>query len=308
MKAPALSIALCTRNRARVVEDAIRALVAQQSAPPHEILIVDNASTDSTADIAARASQQHPQIRCLREARPGVSYARNAAVAAARAPIVAFTDDDVRVPPDWARRLIDTFEHEPGAACVGGPVLPEWPEAVPVWLTARHWAPLGIQDYGRERLRVDRSHPICLITANLAVQRSALDVVGAFSPHLQRVTISGASTEDHDFHIRLWDAGMHGIYDPQLRVRAIVLPERLRKGHHRRWHYSHGRHVARMYIEEIEASRAGRLFDVPLHLLRQAMRDGWNFFSALSTGDTAVAFERETQLWFVAGYLRERWL
>jgi glucosyl-dolichyl phosphate glucuronosyltransferase len=309
MKPPAISVALCTWNRAQLLDEAIRALAGQDAPPPHEILIVDNGSTDATRDIVMRAAARHRVIRYLHEPRPGLSYARNAALAAARAPLIAFTDDDVRVDPDWLRQLTNVFDREPGAACVGGPVVPQWPEAVPAWLTARHWAPLGIQDYGRERLRVDASRPVCLIGANLAIRRSALDVVGEFSTGLQCVGSDGGSTstEDHDIHIRLWKAGMYGIYDPRLQVRAAVIPKRLRKRHHRAWHYRHGRLIARMRLTEVEASRRGRFRDVPVHLLRQAARDAWDVTRQILTGRTVEAFEGETRLWFVAGFVRERW-
>ena len=184
-------------------------------------------------------------------------------------------------------------------------MLPQWPESVPAWLTARHWAPLGIQDYGSEPLRVDASRPVCLIGANLAVRRSALDLVGPFSADVQRVRDGSGSTEDHEFHIRLWSAGLHGIYDPSLRVSAVVLPDRLRKRHHRAWHFGHGRHVARMRIEQIERSRAGVL-GVPSHLLRQAAVDLWAWMRELVSGNATGAFEREARLWFVAGFVRER--
>jgi glycosyltransferase involved in cell wall biosynthesis len=303
---PLVSVVLCTWNRAALLDGALTALLNQHDAPPHEILVVDNASPDASCTLIQRYASRFPRVRYIYEPRQGLSFARNAAVRAARGSIVAFTDDDVRVDRVWMARLAEAFTSWPAAACVGGPVLPQWPEPAPAWLTPRLWAPLGIQDYGSEPFRVDAERPVCLIGANLAFRRAALDAIGEFNPAVQRIGDTGGSTEDHELHLRLWRAGLHGMYVPELRATAVVLPDRLRKAHHRAWHYGHGRHVARMRIPEIEATRVGRLGGVPAHVLRQAARDAWGCLASHVAGNPARAFERESRLWFVAGFVRER--
>ena len=303
---PMLSAVLCTWNRAELLDGALEALVAQQDAPPHEILVVDNASPDRTREIVAEFAGRHPHVHYVLEPRQGLAYARNTAVARTSGAIVAFTDDDVRVAPDWMARIAVAFERWPDTACVGGPVVPRWLEPVPAWLTRDQWAPLGIQDYGPEPFRVDTSRPICMIGANLAVRRQALDAIGGFNSALQRVGDGGGSTEDQELHLRLWAAGLHGMYDPSVNATALIMPERLRKAHHRAWHFGHGRHVARMRIPEFEASRIGPILGVPAHLVRQAAADAWGWVRSKATGDTARAFARELHLWFIAGFIRER--
>jgi glucosyl-dolichyl phosphate glucuronosyltransferase len=297
---------VCTWNRAAMLDGALEALVRQELAPPYEILVVDNGSRDDTRSVVERWALRHPHVVYLHEPRPGLSYARNAAIRRARSPLIAFTDDDVRVGPDWIVRIAGAFDRWPEASCVGGPVVPEWPESVPSWLTPRQWAPLGVQDYGSHALRADSSNPICLIGANLAFRRSALETIGEFNTSVQRVADGGGSTEDHELHLRLWAAGHYCMYEPELRVRAVVLPERLRKSHHRAWQFGHGRHIARMRIPDMEATTAGRVLGVPAHLVRQAAADAWGWATSLMRGDPARAFEREAHLWFVAGFIRER--
>ena len=301
-----VSVVLCTWNRAGLLEGALEGLVAQRDAPSHEILVVDNASPDSTRQVVERLAAVHPQLQYIFEPQPGLAHARNAAVRRANGELVAFTDDDVRVAPDWMARIADAFERWPDVSCVGGPVVPRCFEPLPPWLTRDQWAPLGVQDYGAEAFRVDSRRPICLIGANLAFRRSALEAIGDFKVSLQRVGEGAGSTEDHDLHLRLWAAGLHGMYDPSIKTAAVVMPERLRKAHHRAWHFGHGRHVARMRLPEVEASRVGSLFGVPAHLFRQAVADAWGWFLSKATGDTARAFARELHLWFIAGFIRER--
>ena len=304
--APVVSVVLCTWNRARLLAGALDALIAQDDPPAHEILVVDNASTDDTATVVQSRASTRPWIRRVAEPQQGLACARNTGVAAGRASLIAFTDDDVRVSPRWLRTIVEVFERHPEAACAGGPVLPLWPGAVPRWLTERHWAPVGVQDYGPLPLRIDNQRPLCLIGANLAFRRDALAAVGGFDPAFQRVGGGIGSTEDHHCHLRLWRSGRHGIYDPSLAVSAIVEPERLRKRHHRAWHLGHGRHIARMRIPDIESS-ALHVGGVPGHLFRQALLDARTCVANLLRLDADAAFNREVGLWFTAGFVRERW-
>ena len=302
---PDISVVLCTWNRASLLGGALDALLSQDDAPAHEIIVVDNASTDGTSDVVAARAARHPHLRRVVEPRPGLAFARNTGIAVSAAPIVAFTDDDVRVGRAWLKAIAAAFDRYPDASCVGGPVLPMWQGRVPAWLTERHWAPLGVQDYGPAALRIDAQRPLCLIGANLAFRREALEAIGGFEPAVQRVGNGIGSTEDHECHLRLWQSGRHGIYDPALAVNAVVEPARVRKRHHRAWHFGHGRHVARMRLPDIERSRA-RVLGVPAHILRQAAADARHYAAGLLHFDPASAFEREVRLWFAAGFIRER--
>jgi glycosyltransferase involved in cell wall biosynthesis len=302
---PEVSIVLCTWNRAALLGGALDALLNQAGAPAYEVLVVDNASTDRTPSIISEAARRDPRLRALVEPRQGLAHARNRGVTAALAPVIAFTDDDVRVPDSWVRTIVGVFARRAAAAYAGGPVVPTWPDQVPAWLTTRHWAPLGIQDYGAAPLRIDSGRPLCLIGANLVVRREALAAVGPFDPLVQRVRDGSGSTEDQEWQQRAWASGRHGAYEPSLRVAAVVTPDRVRKAHHRAWHFGHGRHVARMRLADIEASRL-RPFGMPLHLWRSTAVDAWQWALAAARGDAAAAFDRETRLCFAAGFLRER--
>ena len=300
-----MSVVLCTWNRHHLLQGALESLVSQDAAPPHEILVVDNNSTDDTRGVVARVAAAHPQVRYWFEGTPGLSHARNSGVARTTGPIVAFTDDDVRVPRGWLRTIVAAAERYPEAACFGGPVLPQWIDAPPSWLTEEQWAALGVQNYSAEPFRADERNPVCLIGANLIIRRAALEMVGPFNPAVQRIGDGIGSTEDHEYHRRLWAAGAYGMYDPPLRVEAVVTPDRLAKRYHRRWHFGHGRHIARMRLPDMERTRL-RLLGVPVHLLRQACVDVRQSLRGRLRRDPARAFEHELRLWFTAGFVRER--
>ena len=132
-----------------------------------------------------------------------------------------------------------------------------------------------------------------------------LTAVGPFNPAVQRVGNGIGSTEDREYHRRIWKAGYHGIYEPALRVGAVVTDERLAKRYHRRWHFGHGRHIARMRLPDMESSRL-RVLGIPAHLLRQAAADLRQGMASFARRDEACAFDRELRLWFAAGFIRER--
>jgi glycosyltransferase involved in cell wall biosynthesis len=306
--APAVSVVICTYNRADLLPAAIDDVLAQDhpDTPVFELLVVDNHSTDATRAIVEGAAARDARVRYLFERQQGLSHARNAGIGAARAPLLAFTDDDVRVGRNWLAALTATLRAHPGASVIGGKVLPVWPARPPVWLTSAHWGPLALVDYGERPVRIDAGNPLCLVGANLAVTRSAFDLVGGFAANVQRVKDTVGSSEDHEFLLRLFRAGGFGIYDPGIVIHAAVQRNRLERAYHRRWHHGHGHFHALMRPEYLERSNAGRLFDVPAHMYRSAVRDAAGWAAAILRRNGAEAFSRELRLRFFTGFFRTR--
>lgn len=306
-----LTIVIPTFNRATVLARALAAATAQARQAPLAIVVVDNNSTDGTPAVV-RGFASDPRVHYVREPRQGLSYARNAGIAAADRihagaadSLVAFTDDDVEVAPDWAEVILREFLTHRGVDCVGGRVLPRWPADPPPWLTPNHWAPLALQDHGAEPRVFDRDQPLCLVGANVAFRRSVFDRVGLFSPDVQRVEDGIGSTEDHELLLRLYAAGGRARYVPELVVSTEVPAERLTPAYHRRWHLGHGRFHALMRTPDLEASRR-RLLGVPAHLFRSAAQDAAAWARHRIAGERVDAFAAETRLWFFTGFVRER--
>jgi glycosyltransferase involved in cell wall biosynthesis len=304
MPLPKLSIILPTYNRAASLQRAIQALLRQDApARAYEIVVVDNNSVDGTATLLAAIDD--PRLRTVRESRQGLSFARNAGIAAARGDIIAFTDDDVEVAPDWVSTILSTLDARPDVDGVGGRVLPAWERARPSWLTRSHWAPLALQDHGDQKRVFDRHRPVGLIGANVALRRGALDRTGRFSTGVQRVGEGVGSTEDHDLLARLYAAGGRMLYTPRMLVLARIQPDRCERDYHRRWHQGHGRFHALMRLPETEASRF-RVLGVPAHLLRAALRDAVAWTMSWIRRKTDAAFDAELRLRFFLGYVAAR--
>jgi glycosyltransferase involved in cell wall biosynthesis len=118
-----MSVVLCTRNRPEELSRALRSL-ADVEYDRFEVLVVDNAPSDSrTRDVCDAVAGLIP-LRYVLEPTPGLSHARNTALREVRHDIVAFIDDDERVDPLWLVSLAQEFIADDRVGAVSGLVLP----------------------------------------------------------------------------------------------------------------------------------------------------------------------------------------
>ncbi|HEY1884411.1 MAG TPA: glycosyltransferase family A protein [Candidatus Cybelea sp.] len=95
------SVVIATKDRRDFLAGALESLQAQADAPPFEVIVVDNGSTDGTrAEVEAYANASRP-VRYLWQPEPNRGKSRNRGVEAALGRYIAFCDDDVRVPAGW---------------------------------------------------------------------------------------------------------------------------------------------------------------------------------------------------------------
>jgi glucosyl-dolichyl phosphate glucuronosyltransferase len=303
-----ISVVLCTYNRAEVLPRALERLLQQDpSNVPYEVVLVDNNSTDATRVVVdSFVARGSPELRYIFEPKQGLAHARNTGILSSKAPIIAFTDDDVMVAPDWLATIKRTFADYPEVDCIGGRVLPRWTQPPPSWLTREHWAPLALLDYGDKPFYVTASKRLCLVGANTAFRKETFGRIGLLSPHVQAIKRDGG-TEDHELLLRLWRSGGQGLYTPHLLVMSEASPDRLAKGHHRRWHQRNGRFMAIMHDEGFEQTRIARVFGAPAWLYRQAIEGAVRCLGCLLGGRFDRAFLHEVKLRFSVGFLQARW-
>ncbi len=122
--APSASVVICTRDRPGQLAACLRR-VGEQEYPGFEVLVVDNApgGEEEVRALTAAGLGRVP-VRYVREPRPGLSWARNAGIAAAAGEIVAFLDDDEEPDRYWLAGLAVGFGRGPDIGCVTGMVLP----------------------------------------------------------------------------------------------------------------------------------------------------------------------------------------
>jgi glycosyltransferase involved in cell wall biosynthesis len=138
MTPPWITVAVCTRNRATLLGAALErlAITGAPAGLAWEVVVVDNGSTDRTPAVIQAFGARLP-LRSVREPRPGVSHARNAAVAAAAGTYVLWLDDDELVSPGWLTDYVAAARACPSIEAFGGPIVPwyeSWGTTPPPWL------------------------------------------------------------------------------------------------------------------------------------------------------------------------------
>lgn len=302
-----VSVVISTRNRATVLPKALNGLLGQTGHPPFEVIAVDNGSTDGTADVIRSKLSGLPQLRYVLEPQLGLPHGRNAGVRAARGAIIAFTDDDVVVPPDWVATIARVFDAHPDVDVIGGRVTPIWPAALPSWLTRRQLGPFALGERGDAPMRVgaDNAAP-CLVGANFAFRREVFDRIGLFDPAYTK-------SQDREIQLRLWRAGGVGLYVPDMAISVDVPPERLTKKYFRHWYGTYGVYHSRMRLLDVidrdgrmSDRRVRRVFGVPRFVYRGLLVSTLGWVRAAAKRDGATAFYHENRFRYLLSYTLER--
>jgi len=131
-----ISAIICTYNGSETIEETLQALQAQTGLEglSAEVILVDNGSTDDTAERAARSwSHASIPLRIIREERVGLCCARRAGFEAARYRLICCVDDDNFLCPDYLSRGFHLMREYPEAAVCGGFGVARFPVAPPAW-------------------------------------------------------------------------------------------------------------------------------------------------------------------------------
>lgn len=122
--APFISVVICTRDRTEQIKKCLDR-VARQDYPRYEVVVVDNApKSDALRTVIEGQTGGRAPFRYCVEPRPGLSWARNAGIAAASSDIIAFLDDDDEPDEDWLTWIAGGFARSGRVGCVSGIVLP----------------------------------------------------------------------------------------------------------------------------------------------------------------------------------------
>jgi glycosyltransferase involved in cell wall biosynthesis len=177
MDPPVVSVVVPTRGRAAYLEVTLDSLLAQRAEIPYEIVVVDDGASDATAEVAAaRPAVRHVAHGGAR----GLNVARNTGLRETTAPLVAFVDDDVLVPPGWLDALVSGARRHPDAEAFGGPIRARFEGRTPRGC-GREEPPITTLDLGQEDRAADKAWG-----ANFAVRRGAVERIGPFDERIVR--------------------------------------------------------------------------------------------------------------------------
>lgn len=218
-----LTVAICTWNRADLLRSTLDQM--RQLRPPGtarwELVVVNNNCTDHT-DIVLDEFRPYLPLRRVFESKPGLSNARNAAVAAASGLFIVWTDDDVLVDPDWLYSYAEAIRRHPNAAILGGPIEPLFDGTPPRWLERGFHAVEGayaVRDPGREEAAITIAD--LPFGANMAVRRE-IQMRHRYNPALGRAPGGMLGGEELDVLKSILGEGGLGYWVPNARVRHFI--------------------------------------------------------------------------------------
>lgn len=171
---PVVSVVVPTRNRNAHAVACARSILENRDFL--ELLVVDQSDGAQTRDELKELGD--PRLRYVQTDTRGVTASRNLGIELSRGDVVAFTDDDCRVPPNWTESLSAVFEADPDVAVVCGRVV------VPEDLRSKGFTE-SFEPHVREwQGRYPPFGSDWGITANLSLRKSVVERVGPFDPML----------------------------------------------------------------------------------------------------------------------------
>ena len=220
---PSLSIAICTKDRAKRLARLLSSLQQVRIMSRFrwlEILVVDNASVDSATRDAVAGFED---VRYVFEPRPGLDFARNAALSHAEGELLAFLDDDVVVDRDWLQGLFAAWQDCPDAGGFTGLVLPyRLDTEAQIQFESRGGFGRGFEPKRFHSTSADNPlHPIGAGSigagCNMAFDRSLLQSIGGFDEALDTgAPLPGGG--DLDIFYRVLRSGRPMAYEPRYAV------------------------------------------------------------------------------------------
>ncbi len=257
----AVSIVVATRGRGALIVALVDSLRCGE-AETFELIVVDQSDDHRTAEAMARYADD-PRIRYIHSAEPGCSKARNLGVREARNDLIAITDDDCTVPPDWLQSVVRPLRIEPRVGVTFCTVLPVARDGqhghTPHIIFDRQRT---LTSSGEAWRRTWRHH--FWLGAGMAFRREAFDAVGGFDEMLGPGAKFGAA-EDNDFAWRCLGKGWWLHENPDATVdhdgfrnidefRALVLRD----------HYG----VGGAYAKHLKSGRLGVIQAIASWLIR----------------------------------------
>jgi glycosyltransferase involved in cell wall biosynthesis len=224
-----LSIIICSYNRASYIEAAFDSLYNQSSGlDSFETIIIDNNSTDNTADVFEkwRANHSNGSFTYLTESKQGASFARNTGAANAKGQWLCFMDDDAIANSNYVENIIKHIETKPDAVGFGGRIIPKYIPAEPKWMSYYVSSLVGNFDYAPIACAFE--HGKYPLESNMIVRKDIYDAIGGFNTELPGVVgtlrIGG---EGKELFYKILALGHSIYYDPSICVQHVVEVKKL---------------------------------------------------------------------------------
>jgi glycosyltransferase involved in cell wall biosynthesis len=291
----AIDVVICTYNRAVSLDGVLSGLSRQRPLADvtWSVLVVDNASTDSTAEVvdAQRSRQLLPGLRRVQENEQGLTPARRRGVRETHAPWIAFVDDDNLLEPGWLNAIAHAIRLHPAAGAIGGRVVLDWEQPPPAFFKRFGYC-FAEQEPGEAACELSS-----LVGAGMVVSRKALVECGWLERPLlaDRVGKRLVSGGDVEIAQRIRAAGYPLWFTPKAVLRHRIPRDRIRWRYLLRVNYGLGGSAALVGALTWRGDwpswrRAARWRS--LKAVARALRRSQGIASALTSLSFAIGFAR----------------
>jgi len=221
-----LTIIICTYNRDKYLGETLKRLAANHFNGEWELLLINNNSTDSTAEICSTFAKENSNVpfRYIIEPAQGLSHARNRGIKEANGEWLVFLDDDAFVGKNYLERLAQYIKELPRMDAFGGRIYPFFEDGItPVWLSKWSASWLSAIDKGDEVCLFSKDYPI---GANMGFSRKITDQCGLFDTSLGRSGKNLIGGEEKDYFNRVKAQNATIYYLPEIMVEHCIPPSR----------------------------------------------------------------------------------
>jgi glucosyl-dolichyl phosphate glucuronosyltransferase len=197
-----VSIIIPTYNRSDVILQSLETWVKQSlSNNDFEVIIVDNNSSDNSAELIQNFIQGKPNFRYLLEKKTGSTQARHAGARIAKGDILLFSDDDGLYNENCIQAVLDVYEQNEHVTAVAGKIEIQWDSEEPEWIEPYLFM-LGRLNYG-DKIRYGKD--LYLNGGIFSIRKEVFDELGGFNPDLIGDYLVGDG--DTGLVIKLHEAG-----------------------------------------------------------------------------------------------------
>lgn len=244
-KRPRIAVIICayTEERWNDLVDAIES-VQRQTLPPDDIVVV----IDHNPNLLARVHARFEGLTIVENTgTKGLSNARNSGIAATKADLLAFLDDDAVAHEEWLEKLVNAAL-QPNVVAVGGYVVPHWLESEPRWMPPEFYWVVGCTHRGVPTEVAEIRNPV---GASMLIHRKVFDTVGTFNSDMGRVGTLPVGCEETELCIRARQKipGAKVLYVPDAVIQHKVPAKRTN------WQY----YMSRCYAEGISKAAVSSL-------------------------------------------------
>ncbi|NCC85073.1 MAG: glycosyltransferase family 2 protein [Clostridia bacterium] len=257
-----ISVIIPTRNRADLLTPAIQSLLTQTLDRDHfETLVIDNGSTDHTAEVVRGFSNQLPNLRYIHAPKLGLHVGRHEGMREAKGDVLVFADDDIEATSTWLESYHQVFA-DPQVAMAGGNNFPLFIQPPPDWLKSlweqrmrcggRALPALSVLDLTGESREFS---PYMVWGCNFAIRKSVLLEAGGFHPDgMPKELIRFRGDGESHVSRHIVDSGLKCMYHPAASVHHKVTPERMTHTYFRQRGYNQGVSDSYTSLRNLDAS------------------------------------------------------